>query len=180
MADLRIHRLDSGITQPDHVLVSAEIRAADRVLDCTLGRAHDALVVERAVGREGRVVGVEASLPLFAWTQEGLRRRDSRIECVHAEARDVLRALPSASFDCVLFDPMFDRRAHHEAGFALVRRHAAGAPLDAETLDEARRVARRWVVVKAAPQSGRLWRLGLTTVPFAKHAQLRFGRAPGH
>src|SRR5438876_483149 len=44
MADLRIHRLDAAIQHPDHVLTAGEVRERDHVLDCTLGRAHDALV----------------------------------------------------------------------------------------------------------------------------------------
>ena len=173
MADLRLHRLDKGIPQPDHLLLAGEVRAGDEVLDCTLGRGHDALVLEHVAAR---VVAVEKSLPLYAWTSEGLRRRGSSIECVHGDALEVLRRLPGRAFDVVFFDPMFSKRAHYEAGFALVRRHAEPAPLDEATLHEARRVARRWVVVKAAPQATDLRRLGLEVVPFKRNAELRFGR----
>ena len=173
MADLRIHRLDAGIPQPDHLLLAGEVRETDEVLDCTLGRGHDALVLEHVARR---VVGVERSLPLYAWTSEGLRRRGSGIECVHGDAREVLRSMEARSFDVVFFDPMFDRRAHHESGFAMVRRLADTSRLDVGLISEARRVARKWVVVKAAPQSGELHRLGLETVPFKRNAELRFGR----
>jgi hypothetical protein len=177
MADLRIHRLDTGIPQPDHLLRAGEVRAGDEVLDCTLGRGHDALVLEHVAAR---VVAVETSLPLFAWTSEGLRRRGSKVECRFAEAREALRAMAADSFDCVFFDPMFSKRAHHEAGFAMVRRHGEPTGLDEELLALARRVARRWVVVKAAPQAGELFHLGLEVVPFKRHAELRFWRAaPG-
>lgn len=176
MADLRLHRLEVGIPQPDHVLLAGEVRAGDAVLDCTLGRGHDALVLERVASR---VVAVEKSLPLFAWTSEGLRRRGSRIECVRGDAVEVLRSYGARSFDVVCFDPMFTRRASHEAGFSMVRRHAEPAPLDAAMLAEARRVARRWVVVKAAPQATDLRRLGLEVLPFKRHAELRFGRLSG-
>lgn len=176
MADLRLHRLEVGIPQPDHVLLAGEVRAGDAVLDCTLGRGHDALVLERVAAR---VVAVEKSLPLYAWTSEGLRRRGSRVECVHGDAREALRSFAARSFDVVFFDPMFSKRAHSEAGFAMVRRHAEAAPLDAELLAEARRVARRWVVVKAAPQATDLFRLGLEVVPFKRNAELRFGRVSG-
>lgn len=174
MADLRLHRIDAGIPQPDHVLLAGEVGAGDEVLDCTLGRGHDALVLERVARR---VVAVEKSLPLFAWTSEGLRQRGSRIECVHGDAVQVLRGRGSRSFDVVFFDPMFTRRANAEAGFDVVRRHAEHAPLDAELIAQARRVARRWVVVKAAPQAGELRALGLEVVPFKRNAELRFWRA---
>jgi 16S rRNA (guanine1516-N2)-methyltransferase len=176
MADLRIHRLDVGVPQPDHLLLAAEVRPADEVLDCTLGRGHDALVLERA---GARVVAIEKSLPLFAWTSEGLRRRGSSIECLWGDARDRLRALRAGAFDCVVFDPMFTRRAHYEAGFAMVRRHGEPGGLDAELLTLARRAARRWVVVKAAPQAAELSRLGLEVMPFKRNAELRFWRVAG-
>lgn len=176
MADLRIHRLRAGIPQPDHLLLAGEVQPGDAVLDCTLGRGHDALVLEQA---GARVTGVEKSLPLYAWTSLGLEERGSSVKCLRGDARDVLRGLPDAGFDVVFFDPMFSKRAHHEAGFALVRRHGEPAPLDAATLAEARRVARRWVVVKAAPQASDLLRLGLDVVPFKRNAELRFGRVRG-
>lgn len=181
MADLRTRRLDEGVPQSDHVLLTGEVRPGDAVLDCTLGRGHDALVLARAVGAGGKVVAIEKSLPLFAWTSAGLARLAPRssfcaIECLHGDARDVLTHLSPRSFDCVFFDPMFSKRAHYEAGFASVRRHAEMAPLDAELLRLARRVARRWVVVKAAPQSTDLLRLALTPMPFKRNAELRFGR----
>ena len=173
MADLRLHRLAAGIPQPDHVLLAGEVGPGDEVLECTLGRGHDALVLESVAAR---VVAVEKSLPIYAWTSEGLRRRGSRIVCIRADALDVLRACESRAFDCVFFDPMFSKQAHYEAGFAMVRRHGEAAPLDEELIAEARRVARRWVVVKAAPQATDLLRLGLEVVPFKRNAELRFGR----
>lgn len=176
MADLRLHRLKVGIPQPDHVLLAGEVRAGDEVLDCTLGRGHDALVLEHVAAR---VVGLEKSLPLYAWTSEGLKRRGSRIECVNADAREHLRALPPRSFDCVFFDPMFSKRAQAEEGFSAVRRHAEAAPVDDALLALARRVARRWVVMKAAPQATDLRRLGLDVLPFKRHSELRFGRIAG-
>ncbi len=173
MADLRIHRLRTGIPQPDHVLLAGEVQRGDAVLDCTLGRGHDALVLEHA---GAAVTGVEKSLPLFAWTSLGLAQRGSSVRCVRGDARDVLRAERDASFDVVFFDPMFSKRAHYEAAFGLVRRHGDAAALDAELVEAARRVARRWVVVKAAPQAAELSRLGLSVVPFKRNAELRFWR----
>ncbi len=69
--------------------------------------------------------------------------------------------MKTGSFDCVFFDPMFDKPALYETGFSAVRRHADRTPLDETFIAEARRVARRWVVVKAAPQSTDLRRLRL-------------------
>jgi hypothetical protein len=184
MADVRARNVERSSPQPDHLLLAGEVRSGDHVLDCTLGRGQDALVLAQAVGPSGRVVGVEKSLPLYAWTSVGLERRGAatgagNVECIYGDALSALRAQATGTFDCVFFDPMFSKRALYEAGFALVRRHADFAPVTAELLNEARRVARRWVVVKAAPQSTDLRRLGLETLPFKRAADLRFGRAAG-
>lgn len=183
MADLRIRRLDHGIEQPDHVLLAGEVRDGDHVLDCTLGRGHDALVLARAVGPHGRVEAMEASLPLYAWVSEGLRLRGPSagacaISCEHTEALEGLKRKASGSVDCVFFDPMFDKPQASEAVFDVVRRHAVASALTPEVIAEARRVARRWVVVKAAPQSRVLRDLGLEPLPFKRSADLRFGRLP--
>ena len=68
MAAVRVKR-----PQEEDVLVRlCELKPGDSVLDGTLGLAADALVCARAVGPSGRVIGVEASLPLFALASEGL------------------------------------------------------------------------------------------------------------
>jgi hypothetical protein len=177
MADRRIRQRVESSGHAEPLLEAADIRQGDAVLDATLGRGHDALVLEHAVGPAGKIVGIEKSLPLYGWTSEGLARRKSRIACVHGDALDVLRAMAAQSFDVVFFDPMFTRAAHSEATFARVRRHAEMAPLSLETLAEARRVARRFVVVKQPPQSSDFRRLGLELFPFNRGADLRFARA---
>lgn len=181
MAALRIGRLLTQVDQPDRVVVASELCAGDHVLDCTLGLAQDALVLARAVGPMGRVVGVEASLPVFAVVSEGLGLLpgdpgSARIEPVHADALDYLRAQPDRSFDVVFFDPMFDRPRRANAGFDVLRRYGDPSPLTQRHLQEARRVARRWVVVKAARHSAALASLGLTALPGSRYADVVFAR----
>ncbi|MFL5318022.1 MAG: protein-L-isoD(D-D) O-methyltransferase, partial [Myxococcaceae bacterium] len=104
MAHLRILRFEEG-ERTDTFLKHGELREGQSVLDCTLGLAQDALMAERAVGPEGRVVGLEKSLPLYVLTAEGLRAHGSRIECIHRDAHAYLREQPDRSFDVVVFDP---------------------------------------------------------------------------
>lgn len=181
MAALRARRLEDGVEQPDGILVAGEIREGDAVVDCTLGLAHDAWVLAQAVGPAGRVVGVEASLPLFALTSEGLRRaapnpRACAIACHQAPALDFLRAQPSASVDVVYFDPMFSKHAKANPAFSILRRHAERTPPTVELIEEAARVCRRGVVVKAAPNSADFAALGIDALPFKRTADLRFAR----
>ena len=179
MAHLRLQRLDSG--EGDTLVRLAGLVPGDSVIDCTLGQGQDARVAARAVGPGGRVTGVEHSVALAALQDAGFRRpgsqddRSARIRVVHAEALDVLHALPDASVDVVLFDPMFSRPRKSQPGFDVLRRHAAEEPLSAELLQEACRVARRRVLVKAGRYGGELRRLGLEPVGRSRSSELEWG-----
>jgi SAM-dependent methyltransferase len=169
-------------TTHDPFLEAAGIRAGDAVLDCTLGLGADALVAAVAVGPGGRVVGLEASPALAAWVAEGLRRLGdeaaSRVEVRAADHAEVLAALPERSFDVVVFDPMFRHARAGPAGFDVVRRLADPRPLAQAAVLRARRVARRWVIVKDGAPGWDLARLGLTPLPSARGAHRYYARVP--
>lgn len=184
MAQVRLKRLDAGQGAQDVVVRLMALEPGDTVLDATLGLAADALVCARVVGPSGRVIGVERSFALWALVSEGLARgglpeRCAPIEVRHGDALEVLRALPAASVDCVLFDPMFERPKGSSPAFDLLRRWASHQPLTREALDEARRVARRWVVVKAGRYGPELRRLGLTAEPTSRSKPIVWARLPG-
>lgn len=180
MAWLRIKRIDAGVH--DDVLVKlCELREGDHVLDCTLGLGADALVCARVVGPTGRVVGVEQSLPLWVIADRGLAtfdtgRPSARIETVHGDSLALLRTLEPKSFDCVLFDPMFEKPKGSSPAFDVLRRYATDAPLSPEALAHARRVARRWVVVKSARYTPALKRLGLAPEPTSRFSNIVWAR----
>lgn len=181
MSVVRIKRLDSGHQADDLLVRLGELSLGDVVLDATLGLASDALVCARVVGPTGRVIGVEASLPLFVLVREGLTRMGARANSCAVEPRlgraeEVLAAMPDASVDCVFFDPMFDRPRRGSGSFEVLRRFAVRDPLTPETLRDARRVARRWVVVKVGRYGKLLQRLGLTPVPQTRMGPLQWAR----
>lgn len=182
MAWLRILRVDAG--HHDDLLVRfAELRGGDSVFDCTFGLGADALLAARVVGPQGRVVACEKSLALFALAQQALEqplRPDcARVELQHADAREALARLPPASVDVVLVDPMFERPRASSPAFAALRRWADPQPLGEDLLVAARRVARRWVLVKAGRSSRTLARLGLTALPTRAAADVAWARLPG-
>jgi predicted O-methyltransferase YrrM len=183
MGDLRVRRLSGGERESrDAFLEAASLRPGDSVLDATLGIGMDALVAAAAVGPGGRVVGIEASPALAALVAEGLARHPAeaarRIEVVRGDASAVLAAMAPASFDVVVFDPMFRHAQAQARSFDVVRRLAVERPLGAGTLAVARRVARRWVVVKDGTPGWDLARLGLAPLPSARGAKRLYGRAP--
>jgi SAM-dependent methyltransferase len=183
MGVLRARRLrQEERTTSDTFLAAAAIVPGEAVLDCTLGLGADALVAAVAVGPSGRVVGLESSPALAALAAEGFRRlrlgeeAARRVEVRRAEAGEALAALPGRSFDLVLFDPMFRHPRAEPPGFDLVRRLGDARPLAPEALAEARRVARRAVLVKDGTPGWDLARLGLTPLPSARGAHRLYAR----
>lgn len=179
-ARARLLRGPADPTTHDPFLEASGIREGDAVLDCTLGLGADALVAAVAAGERGRVLGIESSPALAAWTGEGLLRAGDpaarRIEVRAADHAEALAALPDRSFDVVVFDPMFRHARAEPAGFDVVRRLADPRPLSRGALDRARRVARRWVVVKDGAPGWDLARLGLAPLPSARGAHRYYAR----
>jgi hypothetical protein len=184
LAHLRCKRIDSGVIE-DRLHRAADFKAGDWVLDCTLGLAQDAMVAARAVGPSGKVVALEKSLPLFAVVSSGLKhlRKDGRsceVEPVRVDCLDYLSRLPKASFDLVLLDPMFRVPARAQPSFEMLRKYAEHAPLTSELLHQARRVARKRVVVKASRRSHELKGMGLRWQPGARRATFHYGIVEGY
>jgi 16S rRNA (guanine1516-N2)-methyltransferase len=150
-AALRLKSLARGGS--DTLVQAGELRAGDRVLDSTLGLGRDALVAAHAVGPSGEVVGVESSWPLFTLITEGFAHYEAGdssavVQTVHDDSRRYRAAVESASFDVVILDPMFNVPKRSDGSFEVLREFANPSGLDAEWVQLARRVAKRWVVVK--------------------------------
>jgi hypothetical protein len=177
LAALRLKEIAKGRAE-DPLQRVGELAPGERVLDATLGFAQDARVAARLVGPAGSVVGLESSLPLAVLADASLRREGSTIEVRHADSAEALRGLPAASVDVVLFDPMFGRALAAQPGFEMLRRLANPAPLTSEVLAEARRVARRAVLVKAARYTPMLRSLGLRSEHASRSAPVVWARVP--
>ena len=178
LAALRLKEIAKGRAE-DPLQRVGELAPGERVLDATLGFAQDARVAARLVAPGGAVLGIESSLPLAVLAEACLRREGSPIEVRHADSGDVLRELPAGSVDVVLFDPMFGRALAAQPGFEMLRRLANPSPLKAEVLAEARRVARRAVLVKAARYTPMLRSLGLRPEHASRSAPVVWARVPG-
>lgn len=173
MAKLRILALEQG--KRDILLEALQLKLGDRVLDCTCGLGADAIVASCQVGATGRVRTLEAS-PLLALLVErgmaccviddppALAPAMRRVEVLNADYADYLRCEADNTWDVVYFDPMFSETIADAQGLDLVRCLArAGDPSPAD-LDEARRVARRRVVMKDRRPGRALARLGFAKV----------------
>lgn len=133
--------------------------SGDRLLDCTLGFAGEAALGALRVGATGTVVGLESVPELAAVTRHGLQCFElpsaplqNALRQINVETADYRAFLPRCAtdaFDVVYFDPMFDERLPgSENSVSPLALFGNPAPLDAAAVQEARRVARRRVVVK--------------------------------
>ncbi|MBJ6363634.1 class I SAM-dependent methyltransferase [Paenibacillus sp. GCM10012307] len=168
MAFVRVKRLLRGET--DLMLEVSGCVEGDEVLDCTAGLASDSFVFSYAVGPQGRVTALESEPVLAALVREGLLRYDTgmtdaneamrNIEVVCQNHETLLSSLDDDSYDIVYFDPMFRQPIHASNSLAPLRQLANHSPLSPASVAEARRVARKAVVIKEHRGSGEFDRLG--------------------
>lgn len=184
LAVVRIKRLGTPFQEDDVLVRLCELKAGDSLFDGTFGLGADSLVCARVVGPTGRVIATEASKVLFLLAREGLAHPkwrewcegSARIELHHATAVDQLRSMADGSVDCVILDPMFEVPKAANPTFEFMRRFAVHEPLGLDTIDEARRVARRWVVVKGGRFGKELKRLGLEEIRLTRTSPTIWGR----
>lgn len=185
MSVLRLQQLKRG--QTEHLLAALGLQPGVRVLDATLGLAADAAISAYTVGSAGRVVGLEAApLVHFAvsWGLANYVAEDAdltaalrRIEPVQALAKDYLAQCEAGAFDVVYFDPMFRHPVSGANGMDALRPLSYEAPLDAETLALARRVAPRVVIKERSEYILRNY--GCTEFVGGKYSRIKYGILSG-
>ena len=156
MARTRIRNIRVGGGDP--MVNAMALQPGDSVLDCTLGRATDAIVASYVVGERGRVVGYEAHPLIAALTIHGLGNYEirgkgvqdamRRIEARHGDCEAVLPEMETGAFDVVYFDPFFEQMVERSQSMQPLRRIGVHRALSPETFEQARRVAERCVIVK--------------------------------
>jgi 16S rRNA (guanine1516-N2)-methyltransferase len=172
MANTRIKRLKSG--DNDIVIERTGAGPGDVVLDCTLGLGSDSIVFAHVVGDEGRVIGLESSRLIATLVRRGLKEFSvdtkavneamRRVEVVCTDHLEYLRSLPDRSVDIVYFDPMFRRTVKQSNAIEPLRHLGDERPLSLEAVEEAKRVARRRIVLKERWYSKEFARLGFELV----------------
>ena len=156
-AAFRLKRVARGEAEP--FLKAAQLQVGDSVLDCTLGLAADAMLAAYTVGEAGRVVGLEANPNVAFIVRQGMQAYDTselpltacmrHIEVVQSEAVRYLKNLPDNAFDVVYMDPMFEKVIEEANNFQALRLAGEHVTLTDEWVYEAKRVAKKRVVLKA-------------------------------
>lgn len=168
MAFIRVKRLRKGETDP--LIQISRCQHSDRIIDCTAGMAADSLVFAYAAGESGQVIALESEPVLCALVREGLAAYESGLPDVDAAMRRItlicenhaayLAAQPDNSADIVYFDPMFRQPIMESAAIGAFRMLANMDALTDEVVAQAKRVARKTVIMKENGKSGEFERLG--------------------
>ncbi|WP_438445746.1 class I SAM-dependent methyltransferase [Gorillibacterium sp. sgz5001074] len=181
-AQVRLKRILRG--EPDALLETAEIQPGDRILDCTAGLGSESILFSYAAGGGGAVVSVESEPLVALILEDGLQSYISgldvldaamrRIEVVQSDHLDFLLQQPDKSCDVVYFDPMFRQTIDDTNAIAPLKTIANHGALRPEAVEEARRVARRKVVMKEHRESGEFERLGFRML-LRPHTKIAYG-----
>lgn len=196
MALLRIIEISRG--NEDRFLKAVALEAGDTFFDGTLGLGTDALIAAYQVGEKGRIIGVEYSPILAAIVKEGLHNlahgkipstknpskreaweklgeASSRINVQWGSHYEILAQMPSQSVDVVYFDPMFRRTREESASIRPLQEVSYQEPVSIETIEEAKRVARKRIVLKERKFSPEFARLGFTVDDGGKYSHIDYG-----
>ncbi|MBP1931584.1 class I SAM-dependent methyltransferase [Ammoniphilus resinae] len=178
---VRIKRLLRG--DNDIMIQTCQLMPGNSFLDCTLGLAADSIVASFIVGEKGKVVGLESE-PMIAYlVAEGLKEiqlfpeLDQAARRISVSSGDHLLQLSQMrdnSFDVVYFDPMFRHGTQQSSSLQSLRQFANWAPLTMAAIDEAKRVAKRRVVLKEKKDSGEFDRLGFSII-VREHMDVAYG-----
>ena len=158
--------------QNDWLLTAAEIQPTDAILDCTLGYAGEATLMATQIGETGEVHGIEGIPELGLIVREGLQTLTTgqvkineamrKIKVVHlGHHLEYLKSCPDKRYDIVYFDPFFDIAVDKQGTLDALRFFGDHSPLTVESLTEARRISRRFVIVKTGRWSHQLEEFGI-------------------
>ncbi|MDN4492726.1 class I SAM-dependent methyltransferase [Ureibacillus aquaedulcis] len=161
-AAFRLKRVARG--EQDPFLDACNLKVGDSFLDCTLGMGSDAMLAAYKVGDLGKVVGLEDDANVAFIIKNGMQAYDTselpltscmrQIEVIQTEAVEFLRQQGENSFDVVYMDPMFEELIEESNNFETLRVAGSHLHLSKEWVDEAFRVAKKRVVLKAHFRSG--------------------------
>lgn len=159
----RVKRLMRG--EHDPFVQATQLERGMTVLDCTLGMASDSIVASYIVGESGKVTGLEGNEYMAYIMENGLKTWSSsvseideamqRIDVKQTEHFAFLKQCEDNSYDIVYLDPMFEETVIESDGIKGLKHFALYHDITDETIAEAKRVARKRVVLKDHFRSSR-------------------------
>ncbi|WP_411842094.1 class I SAM-dependent methyltransferase [Salinicoccus sp. HZC-1] len=179
---IRAKRLLKG--EKDTFIEAAKLAENMSILDCTMGLAADSIIASLITKQQGKVTSIEANPLLYMLVTEGLKIYQSnvveindamrRIQTIHADHHDYLKELPDNSYDIVYFDPMFQESIESSSAIQKINNQTLKIDIKAETIEEAKRVAKQRIVLKDHWKSQRFKNLGFEQIK-RKTSQVHYG-----
>ncbi|MBD8068087.1 class I SAM-dependent methyltransferase [Bacillus sp. PS06] len=181
-AMFRAKRIAKG--EHDPFLESAGLEKGMKVLDCTLGLGSDSIIASFSVGSEGTIIGLEVN-PYIAYVvskglqtwESGHEKLDEAMRRVHVVSKDhysYLLECENDSFDVVYFDPMFEESIDESNGINGLKNLGEKTSITKRVINEARRVAKKRIVLKDHWKSANFQKYGFNVVQ-RKSAKFHFG-----
>ena len=169
----------------DPFLEATQLQKGMCFLDCTFGMGTDALLGSYVVGAHGQVTGIEKSELLSFIVSDGLQHfiydLDSqfeqamrRIKLCTGDHQELLQKIANETYDVVYFDPMFQNPIEASKGIQPLRYISSYDALTEISIQEAIRVAKKRVVLKAHYQSPLFDKFGFQVIK-RKTAQFHYG-----
>lgn len=156
-AAFRMKRLLNG--EQDSFLEAVGLEEGDRFLDTTAGLCSDSIIAAYAVGDSGVVHAcekepiiayvVDVGLKNYETNNEALLNSMRNIHLIQQDALDYMKTVPSNSYDVVYLDPMFEEVIEESSNFHVLREAGSHDSLTSEWVTEAKRIAKKRVVLKA-------------------------------
>ena len=183
LAHLRIKNSLKG--EGDRLIEAMNLQHGMKVLDCTLGLGADAIVESFAVGAEGSITALEVNPYLAAVVEHGLQnfiddndnvtRAMRRVKVVNTDYMEFFKGATDNSFDVVYFDPMFRHPLERSTALNPLRDIADHRAVTVEAIAEARRVAKRRIVLKENAKSLEFERLNFNKICGGRYSPIHYG-----
>lgn len=183
MAFVKLKAMLAGGTEP--LIALSECQPGDTVIDCTAGLCSDTLLFSMAVGEQGQAIALESERLLYTIVREGLASYQTSVTEIEKAMRRIqlhcighdafLAALPDKSVDIVYFDPMFRQPLHESSAIKAIRNVANSNSLNKKSIEHAKRVARKCVIMKEHSMSEEFERLGLDRCSDVKGNRIAYG-----
>lgn len=156
-AAFRMKRILKG--EKDLLLDALSLQSGDRFLDTTAGLCSDSIIAAFAVGEKGVVDACEKDELIAYVVNQGLKTYETEIEelqrcmrqihVIHQDALEYLKSMDDHAYDVVYMDPMFEEVIEESSNFQTLREAGVHESLTDEWVEEAKRVAKKRVVLKA-------------------------------
>ena len=181
LAHVRIKNLREG--RGDRMIDAMQLESGMSVLDCTLGLGADSIVASFV--SQTQVIGIESSPAIALIVAHGFQNFSEespaiiesmrRIKVVNANHKEYLATLKSKSVDVIYFDPMFRYPITKSHSIGTFRSFANPDPLDLETIELAKSIARRRIIMKENSRSLEFARLGFKILSGGKYSSVAYG-----